>query len=424
MARIPNEEIERLKTEVSVERLVEARGVELRASTARTCWALSRSTTTESRRSWSRRRRTSGTASARARRAGRVIDWVMRAEGVCFRHAVELLREGLPSLAASPTSGDGRRSSSTVHEAPDAGRDADADDAALLRQVVGYYHETLQGEPGGARVPRERGASEHAELIERFRLGFANRTLGLSAAAEEPRGGRGDPRAAAEARRPARERARALQRLARDPGLRRERARSPRSTGARSRRACAPGTPLHLYLPGPHRGVFNAEALAAQQRGDPVRGADRRADLLVRGLPERDGGYGVEGFTDEHLRALRGARHRARADRLRPRRGRRPRGGEAGERADRREGIECYRVLFPQGHGRERVRAEGDAGGEERSGLVLRQARVAGQGSGSRRRRRRRAGRATTHAIGSRRRPSRAPTAMRRQRRRGEAEPR
>src|SRR5690606_15481522 len=33
---------------------------------------------------------------------GTVIDWVMRAEGVRFRHAVELLREGLPSLDVSP----------------------------------------------------------------------------------------------------------------------------------------------------------------------------------------------------------------------------------------------------------------------------------------------------------------------------------
>jgi hypothetical protein len=26
-----------------------------------------------------------------------------------------------------------------------------------------------------------------------------------------------------------------------------------------------PGTPLHLYLPGPHRGVFNVEAFAASK---------------------------------------------------------------------------------------------------------------------------------------------------------------
>ena len=29
---------------------------------------------------------------------GSVIDWVMRAEGVSFRHAVELLRDGMPAV--------------------------------------------------------------------------------------------------------------------------------------------------------------------------------------------------------------------------------------------------------------------------------------------------------------------------------------
>src|SRR5690606_39376816 len=40
---------------------------------------------------------------------GTVIDWVMRAEGVRFRHAVELLREGLPSLDAFPQKPRGRQ---------------------------------------------------------------------------------------------------------------------------------------------------------------------------------------------------------------------------------------------------------------------------------------------------------------------------
>ena len=36
---------------------------------------------------------------------GGPIDWVMKKNGVSFRHAVELLREGLPSLAAEPAAG-------------------------------------------------------------------------------------------------------------------------------------------------------------------------------------------------------------------------------------------------------------------------------------------------------------------------------
>nr|WP_284502592.1 CHC2 zinc finger domain-containing protein [Caballeronia sp. ATUFL_F2_KS42] len=31
---------------------------------------------------------------------GGPVDWVMKARGVSFRHAVELLREGMPALAA------------------------------------------------------------------------------------------------------------------------------------------------------------------------------------------------------------------------------------------------------------------------------------------------------------------------------------
>ena len=49
------------------------------------------------------------------------------------------------------------------------------------------------------------------------------------------------------------------------------------------------GTPLHLYLPGPHRGVWNEAGAERIERNHPVRVADRRADVLVRGIPQRDG---------------------------------------------------------------------------------------------------------------------------------------
>jgi DNA primase len=35
---------------------------------------------------------------------GSVIDWVMRAEGVSFRHAVELLKEGVLGVGVAPVS--------------------------------------------------------------------------------------------------------------------------------------------------------------------------------------------------------------------------------------------------------------------------------------------------------------------------------
>ncbi|MGH6998099.1 MAG: CHC2 zinc finger domain-containing protein, partial [Phenylobacterium sp.] len=138
MARIPDEVIARLKTEVSLQRLVEAKGVELRrhgadliglcpfhddhepslvVSTAKNLWHCL------------------GACAA----GGSVIDWVMRAEGVSFRHAVELLRTDEPvSGRAGPPPG------RTVRALLPATVSADANDAELLGRVVGYYHETLR----------------------------------------------------------------------------------------------------------------------------------------------------------------------------------------------------------------------------------------------------------------------------------------
>ena len=59
---------------------------------------------------------------------------------------------------------------------------------------------------------------------------------------------------------------------------------------------------------------------------------------------------------------------------------------EAGERAAEKlaeqligEGLECYRILFPKGHGRERVCAEGEARRRSRSGVVIRKAQWMGR---------------------------------------------
>ena len=53
----------------------------------------------------------------------------------------------------------------------------DADDRALLLQVVGYYHETLKETPEALKYLESRGLKS-SEMIDRFRMGFANRTLG------------------------------------------------------------------------------------------------------------------------------------------------------------------------------------------------------------------------------------------------------
>lgn len=70
MARIAEDELQRIKSEISLERLVRARGIELRKHGAISSASVP-STTITIRRSWSRRRRTSGIVSALVRRVAR-----------------------------------------------------------------------------------------------------------------------------------------------------------------------------------------------------------------------------------------------------------------------------------------------------------------------------------------------------------------
>jgi DNA primase len=145
MARIAEEEIERLKREVSLERLAEARGVKLVRHGADLIGLCpfhedhSPSLVISPKKNlWN--------CLGACRRGGDVIEWVMRAEGVSFRHAVELLREDHFPLAAASRP----VKSSSVPKLP-APVSRDADDRALLLQVVSYYQETLKETPEALR---------------------------------------------------------------------------------------------------------------------------------------------------------------------------------------------------------------------------------------------------------------------------------
>ncbi len=175
MARIPDEVIERVRAECSLVSVVRAHGVELRrvgrdwhgrcpfhedstpslvVSPGKGLWHCL------------------GACSV----GGSVIDWVMRARGVSFRHAVELLREGLPAAGtAVGAAGSVKRSTARALASP---VDRTADDAELLGQVADFYHRTLTDSPEALAWLRRRRIEDPQALTE-FKLGFANRTLGL-----------------------------------------------------------------------------------------------------------------------------------------------------------------------------------------------------------------------------------------------------
>jgi DNA primase len=164
MARISDGEIERLKAEVSLVRLVESSGVKLtkRGADMVGCCPFHDDDTPSLVVSVAKNLFNCFGCQA----GGGVIDWVMRAEGVSFRHAVELLRDGPSPDAPNPLAARGIKPTPT-RKLP-APVTLDADDWRLLRQVVDYYHETLKASPEALAYLASRGLA-HPELIEQLR---------------------------------------------------------------------------------------------------------------------------------------------------------------------------------------------------------------------------------------------------------------
>jgi DNA primase len=180
VARIPDDVLARLKAEVSLARLVEGCGVELKRQGKDLvgCCPFHDDSTpslvvTPAKNLWN--------CLGACRRGAGPIDWVMAAQGVSFRLAVELLQQESPSLSTlaqtSPlATGAGPVSKSVTRKLPLLA-DPEATDADLAAAVVEHYAETLASSPEALGYLGKRGI-DHPEAIEAFRLGFANRTLG------------------------------------------------------------------------------------------------------------------------------------------------------------------------------------------------------------------------------------------------------
>ncbi len=341
MARIPDSELERLKREIPIERLVLGFGVELQRHGAELIGrcpfhddktpSLVVSPKTNL---W----HCLGACNV----GGSTLDWVMRTKGVSFRHAAELLRADHPSLAA----GDGhvvRKGTAVKLEAPVA---LDADDRQTLRDVVSFYHKTLGESPEALRYLEGRGLT-HPEMLDHFQLGFANRTLGLTLPDKNRKAG-ADLRGR-------------LQRL----GILRESGHEhfmgsvvfpvidlagnvTEIYGRKITAGLRAGTPLHTYLPGPHRGVWNEEALTASKEIIVCESIIDALTFWCAGFRNVTASYGVNGFTDDHRTAFQ--KHGVQQVWIAYDR------DEAGDVAAERLkedllalGIGSHRVLFPKG---------------------------------------------------------------------------
>jgi DNA primase catalytic core len=342
MARIPDDEIKRLKQEVSIERLAEARGVQLKRygkelmglcpfhedrnpslciDPVQNVWH----------------------CKGACGKGGSVIDWVMRAEGISFRHALELLKREHFPLAAKQ-SGPPPKESSTVKLPPLV--EHSIDDKKLLELVVHHYQETLKQTPEAQQYLVNRGLAS-AEMIEQFRLGFANRTLTYRVPDKNRKQGK--------------EQRGQLESLGILRGTGHERFNGSlvipvfnlegevvEMYGRKIGRAFRENTPLHSYLPGPLRGVWNEPALIASKEIILCEALIDALTFWCAGYRHVTASYGVNGFTNDHRAAFQ--KHGTKRIYIAYDR------DDAGERAAEKvaeelmaRGMECFRVQFPKG---------------------------------------------------------------------------
>lgn len=343
MARIPDEQLARLKAEIAVERLAMSMGVVLKRhgadllglcpfhddrepslviSPASNLWHCLGACQT----------------------GGSVIDWVMQAEGVSFRHAVELLLADYHPSAAQGRSGQ-PAARSTTQKLPTA-LETDAGDAKLLAQVIDYYHETLKASPEALSYLEKRGIAS-AEAIDRFKLGFANRTLGYRLPMKNRKDGaalRGQLQRIGVLRTSGHEHFNGSLVIPVIDDAGRVTEVYGRKITDRLRR----GTPLHLYLPGGHAGVWNAAALKASPEIILCESLIDALTFWCAGFRNVTASYGIEGFTADHRAALK--MHNTR--RVLIAYDRDQAGEAAAEKLSKRliaEGLDAYRLHFPKG---------------------------------------------------------------------------
>ncbi|MGD2092638.1 MAG: CHC2 zinc finger domain-containing protein [Candidatus Aminicenantes bacterium] len=346
MARLLDGEIEKLKQEVSLPDLVQSYGVELKKkgkdliglcpfhddhspslviSPDKNLWH----------------------CMGACQEGGSVIDWVMKSEGVSLRHALEILKQReKPNMLGGKIKHIKRATVRKLDSPFDFDSDIPLENQELLNQVIEFYHETLKQNPEGLDYLQQRSL-KNPEIIDSFKLGLSNRRLSYRLpgrnrlAGKEMRG--------------------KLQQLGilRETGhehfagsliipIYDETGNVVEIYGRKLRNDLRKGTAYHLYLPGPHRGVWNFSCLAASKEIILCEALIDALTFWCYGFRNVTASYGINGFTKEHLEAFK--RHGT--ERVLIAYDRDDAGDKAAETLAKKltaEGIDCYRIKFPMG---------------------------------------------------------------------------
>jgi DNA primase catalytic core len=346
MARMMDGEIEKLKQEVSLLELVQAYGVELKKKGKDLIGLCpfhdDRSPSlviTPGKNLWH--------CLGACQEGGSVIDWVMKSEGVSLRHALEILKEREnPDVLGGEIKHIKKATVRKLDSPFDIDIDKPTGSQALLNQVIDFYHETLKQNPEGLDYLQQRSL-KNPEMIDRFKLGISNRTLGYRLPARNRQAGK------------------EIRGKLNELGIVRESGHEHFSGslifpifsedgsvveiyGRKISNKLRKGTALHLYLPGPHKGVWNFSALAASKEIILCEALIDALTLWCYGLRNVTSSYGINGFSKDHMEAFK----RYQTERILIAYDRDDAGDHAAEILSQKltaEGLDCFRVQFPMG---------------------------------------------------------------------------
>jgi DNA primase len=301
MARIPDDELERIKRDVPLAELCARYGIELKPKGKDLvgCCPFHEDDTpsflvTPSKNLWHCFGCDAG---------GDNVQFVIKKENISFRHAVEKLQQigGTAPGAATVKTRQG-----TEHPAlldPTQG----ASDDELMTRVVDFYHQKFLNRPEAMQYLQKRGVF-HPEAVKKFKIGYADRTLGYRIPPQTTAAGK------------------AMKSQLQRVGILRESGhehltgcvvfpvweswpdgQTGRVTEIYGRRIAPPvrDAQPHLYLPGPHHGVWNAAGVRGQRVWLLCEAILDALSFWVNDWHHVTASYGTNGFTADHWKLLR-----------------------------------------------------------------------------------------------------------------------
>lgn len=220
------------------------------------------------------------------------IRFLMKMDSISFRHAVEKLQT---MMGLRPEASTLQTRMGTEHPVLVDPNQLQSDQE-LLEHVVNFYHQTFLNEPQAMKYLQKRGCF-HPEAVKRFKIGYANRTLGYRV-----------PTTTADGKK--------LKTQLQHLGILRasghehlngsvviplfdENGNIVQLYGRKIIENLRKGTPDHLYLSGPLRGIFNRAGLEHQSEILLCESILDALTLWSAGLRNVTCTFGTNNFTPE-----------------------------------------------------------------------------------------------------------------------------